>query len=156
MACKIVVATTSLHRSVKALYITVYLASGPATALLCPCMRQPLQQWLAVELTLLVVHCPCSYGLAWGDSNTGNPFLAEAGYAMKGWSSITTPSGGKGRWADWFFQWAFAATAATIPAGAVAERFNFNAYLGEFDQVPQVERVRWRGQDLWQLCCWKC
>lgn len=33
-------------------------------------------------------------------------------------------------WQDFVFQWAFAATATTIPAGAVAERFNFNAYLG--------------------------
>ncbi|KAF8065460.1 AMT1-1 [Scenedesmus sp. PABB004] len=71
------------------------------------------------------------YGLAWGDANQGNPFLSTpAGYAMKDWSNITTPSFGVGRWSDWFFQWAFAATATTIPAGAVAERFNFNAYLG--------------------------
>jgi len=69
------------------------------------------------------------YGIAWGDSSRGNGFLGYDGYAMANWSQITTPSGGKGRWSDWFFQWAFAATATTIPAGAVAERFNFNAYL---------------------------
>lgn len=75
---------------------------------------------------------PCRYGLAFGDSTQGNPFLSTpGGYAMKGWSDVTTPSGARGRWSDWFFQWAFAATAATIPAGAVAERFNFSAYLGE-------------------------
>lgn len=70
------------------------------------------------------------YGIAWGDAGRGNPFLAFDGFALKDWSGITTPSGAKGRWSDWFFQWAFAATATTIPAGAVAERFNFNAYLG--------------------------
>lgn len=80
---------------------------------------------------VLLLCLSCSYGLAWGDANTGNPFIAEAGYAMKDWSQLVTPSGATGRWSDWFFQWAFAATATTIPAGCVAERFNFNAYLGE-------------------------
>lgn len=86
----------------------------------------------------------CRYGLAWGDASQGNPFLSTpAGYAMKDWSDITGPSTGKGRWSDWFFQWAFAATATTIPAGCVAERFNFNAYLGEH-WVPYPSR---------RLCC---
>jgi Amt family ammonium transporter len=73
----------------------------------------------------------CSYGIAFGDAGNGNPFLGLDGFGMKNWSSLVTNSGATGRWSDWFFQWAFAATATTIPAGAVAERFNFNAYLGE-------------------------
>lgn len=72
------------------------------------------------------------YGLAYGSVDSGNPFMASPyGFAMKDWSEVKGPSGAYGRWSDWFFQWAFAATATTIPAGCVAERFNFNAYLGK-------------------------
>lgn len=70
------------------------------------------------------------YAFAWGTPPYCNGFIGYNMFGLQGFAETTQPSLQTGTWTDWFFQWAFAATATTIPAGAVAERFNFNAYLG--------------------------
>ncbi|KAJ9592287.1 hypothetical protein L9F63_001183, partial [Diploptera punctata] len=58
------------------------------------------------------------YAVAYGD---GNPFIGNT-Y----WAGIGLPGH---KMAHWFFQFVFAATAATLVSGAVAERCHFVTYL---------------------------
>ena len=61
------------------------------------------------------------YALAYGENGS---FVGTTGeqYALNGYTT------GK-QYIDFFFQWTFAATAATIVAGTIAERCKMEAYL---------------------------
>lgn len=65
------------------------------------------------------------YAFAYGSGDSSAPgFIATGNYAL---SSTTEPFVD---FSGFFFQWAFAATAATIVSGSVAERTSFYAYMG--------------------------
>lgn len=61
------------------------------------------------------------YAFAYGN-NPSYPFIGDSGYFLQ--------HVGLCEYANWFFQWTFAATAVTIVSGAVAGRLSMKAYFG--------------------------
>jgi len=66
---------------------------------------------------------PFAYGGPY-DTDKSNHFMGGTNFAMGDDNQVSG-----GYYAGWMFQWAFAAAAATIVSGAVAERCDFRAYL---------------------------
>lgn len=85
-----------------------------------------LQTVLDACVSAIAFYC-VGFAFAYGAGDNPNGFIGDNLFALARYVNRQVP--GTVPWQGWFFQWAFAATATTIPAGCVAERFNFNAYL---------------------------
>lgn len=71
----------------------------------------------------------CRNALAFGETHhdTAHPFIGTGDFAL---SNTTDQTQGDSSWSMFLFHWAFSAAAATIMAGAVAERMTLLVYLG--------------------------
>lgn len=83
------------------------------------CMNAFVKNIVDACAASLAFYC-FGYGFAFGKSgDSGNWFIGSGMYALE---EVTS-------WHIFLFQWAFAAAAATIVSGAVAERCTFHAYI---------------------------
>lgn len=91
----------------------------------------------------------CRNALAFGENayGTANPFVGAGDFAL---SKTTDGTTGDSSWALFLFHWAFCAAAATIMAGAVAERMTLIVYIGYTCMMTTIVSG-WCCEDSWLL-----